>query len=145
MLDVAGDRKSTSAELKQIKKSHKQDKDKDKQQHYLFSKWMWFGSGFYGLAALWTFIVVEAVDLFNFVFSFPGFATLFGGGIINFLLSVLLNQLGNVVTAFVWFTYWSDSAMPVWILVAYVGYMAGMSAAKRTHRSNIARSIEHSD
>ena len=143
MLDVDGDRKSTSEELKRIKKSHKQEKGK--QQHYLFGKWMWFGSGFYGLTALWTFIVVEFLDVFNFVFSFPGFATLFGDGFIAFLLSAILNQLSNIVTAFVWFNYWSDDSIIVWVVVAYAGYMVGMSAAKRTHKSNVTRSTGHSD
>ena len=130
MLDINADRKTTAADLKQAKKAFK--KDKGKSQNYLYGKWLWFGSGFYGLAALWTFIVVEFKDLFNFVFAFPGFEALFGDGLVSFLIAAILNQIGNLGTAFTWFRFWPDNTVLIWIAFAYLGYIAGIQIAKRS-------------
>jgi len=134
MLDIDADRKTTSTELKEIHKSYKQDKNK--KRNYLHGKWMWFGSGFYGLAALWTFIVVEFLDLINFVFSFPGFTKLLENGFVDFIIKTILNQVGNIVSAFVWFQYWSEDSILTWFIVAYAGYMVGIYVAKNTHKTN---------
>jgi hypothetical protein len=130
MLDINAARKTTAAELKQAKKTFK--KEKRQNQNYLYGKWLWFGSGFYGLAALWTFIVVELKDLFYFIFAFPGFEALFGDGLMSFLIGVIVNQIGNLGSAFTWFHYWPDNSVLVWVACAYLGYMAGIKMAKRT-------------
>lgn len=96
----------------------------------IFDRWMWFGSGFYGLAALWTFIIVEVQDMFRFVFAFPGFAEIFKHGVVQAIIDLVLNQLMNIFSAFVWFNYWSDASLLTWVLVAYVGYLAGLQVAK---------------
>jgi hypothetical protein len=41
-----------------------------------------------------------------------------------------MNQLSNLINAFVWFSYW-DGSMLIWVLVAYAGYLAGIEAARR--------------
>ena len=130
MLDINADRKTTAAELKLANKAFKEEKGKKK--NYLYGKWLWFGSGFYGLAALWTFIVVELKDLFYFIFAFPGFEALFGNGFISFLIAAILNQIGNIGSAFTWFHYWPDNSVLIWIAAAYLGYMMGIQMAKRT-------------
>lgn len=98
--------------------------------NYVFDRWMWFGSGFYGLAALWTFVVIETIDIFTFIFTFPGFAKLFENGIFALITSLIVNQIGNIVSAFIWFKYWTDDSIGWWFLIAYLGYMAGMKVAK---------------
>jgi len=98
---------------------------------YVYDKWMWFGSGFYGLAGLWTFAAIEISQFFGFIFNFPDFSVLFGDGLIAFLIELGLNQLGNVIQAFVWFSYWPSDSMLIWILVAYLGYWAGVELARR--------------
>ena len=130
MLDINADRKTTATELKLANKAFK--KEKGKKKNYLYGEWLWFGSGFYGLAALWTFIVVELKDLFYFIFAFPGFEALFGNGIVSFLIAAILNQIGSIGSAFTWFHYWTDNSVLIWIAAAYLGYMAGIQMAKRT-------------
>lgn len=128
-LEIKADRKATAGSLKEMKKA---SKEKDAAgQNYIYDKWMWFGSGFYGLAALWTFLVMELVDLFNLVFDFPGFASLLAGGIINVILRGLMNQIENIVSAFLWFNYWSDGSPVIPLVVTYIGYLGGVELAKR--------------
>ncbi|MFT5573790.1 MAG: hypothetical protein ACI9FR_002726 [Cryomorphaceae bacterium] len=161
-LDIAGNRKSIQAELKQMKKSHKSDKstktkiskadktpltDKlrntyfthvvnvsenraENTANYFFDRWMWFGSGFYGLAALWTLLVVEVMDVINFVISFPGLNKLFADGVVSLVVDLVLNQITNIISAFIWFTYWGNDSVVTWFLTAYLGYMAGMKVAQ---------------
>jgi hypothetical protein len=128
-LEKKADRKETAGALKEIKV---ESKAKDQGgQNYLFDKWMWFGSGFYGVAALWTFMVIELLDFVKFIFNFPGFASLFADGVVNLFVTVLLNQLGNIISAFIWFNYWSDGSPITWFLIAYLSYLAGIELAKR--------------
>lgn len=133
-LDRQADRKGIERGVKKIKASFKSEKKKTfaekSKTDLVFEKWMYFGSGFYGLAALWTFLVIEVGELIGFVFNFPGFDVLFGDGLISFLFNLGMNQLSNLISAFVWFSYW-DGSMLIWTLVAYAGYLAGIKAARR--------------
>jgi hypothetical protein len=128
-LEIKADRKATAGSLKEMKKASKQ-KDVGG-QNYIYDKWMWFGSGFYGLAALWTFLVMELVDILNLIFNFPGFASLLADGLINAIIRVLLYQLQNIVNAFLWFNYWSVGSPVIWLVVAYFGHLGGIELAKR--------------
>ena len=133
-LDRQSDRKSIERGVKKIKKSFKSEKNKSfaekSKTDFVSEKWMYFGSGFYGLAALWTFLVIELSELIDFVFNFPGLDVIFGDGLISFLFNLGMNQLGNLISAFVWFSYWDGSVL-IWVLVAYAGYYAGIEAARR--------------
>lgn len=154
-VDISGKPKDIEAEIKQLKQARKKDKtplkerlrnaffksqsmhNGDKQKHnteVLLDRWMWFGSGFYGLAAVWTLAVVEVMDLINFLRSFAGFAELFDSGVVALLTSFAVNQFTNIYSAFAWFTYWTQHAIGLWILVAYIGYTIGMKIAMRQHR-----------
>jgi hypothetical protein len=128
-LQIKADRKAIAGSLKEMKKVSKQ-KDVGG-QNYIYDKWMWFGSGFYGLAGLWTFLVMELVDILNLIFNFPGFASLLADGFIKVIVRGLLNQLENIVSAFVWFNYWSEGSPVIWLVVAYFGYLGGIELAKR--------------
>ncbi len=128
-IDREADNKAVKLRLKKMKTSFK--KKETQSSNYIYNKWMWFGSGFYGLAALWTFSVIEVSDFLSFIFRFPGFAVLFEDGIIGFVISVALGQLGNMITAFIWFSYWPADSILLWILVAYLGYWGGVELARR--------------
>ena len=128
-LEIHADRKKTAENVKKMKKTSKQKGNGG--QNYLYDKWMWFGSGFYGLAALWTFIVIELADMANFVFNFPGLDSLLAKGVVNALVTILLNQLENILNAFIWFNYWSDGWPLTWFLIAYLSYLGGIELAKR--------------
>lgn len=128
-IDREADHKTITSRLKNMKKVVA---DKENQNaNYVYEKWTWFGSGFYGLAGLWTFAVIEITQFFGFIFNFPGFEELFGDGIIDFIITFFVNQLGNVIQAFVWFAYWPSDSIIIWILVAYLGYWAGVELARR--------------
>jgi len=156
-LDIRADRKAISTELKQMRKNEKKQRAEAKKgkknendfsnflqlrdskpsqaeenAEMLYGRWMWFGGGFYGLAALWTFAVVEVLDILGFIYNFPGFAKLFEHGVWSLVGDLIANQIMNIVSAFVWFNYWSGSS-PVWLwfVVAYLGYLLGMELAKR--------------
>ncbi|MFK7864228.1 MAG: hypothetical protein AB8B95_08400 [Pseudohongiellaceae bacterium] len=131
-IDRNADQKSTKQQLKSQAKSLKkkwQLGDKSKAA-YIYGRWAAFGGGFYGLAALWTFVVIEVTQAIDFTLNFPGFAELFEDGVVSFAVELLINQIGNMVSAFVWFGYWPSNTMVLWVLVAYAGYRLGMGFAK---------------
>lgn len=155
-VDISGNQKDIEAELAQLKQARKKDraslkeklrnaffkseagqdnKKLDQNAELLLDRWVWFGSGFYGLAAVWTLAVVEVMDLVNFISTFPGFAELFDNGVFALLISFVVNQFTNIYSAFAWFTYWTQHAVGLWILVAYAGYMIGMKIAKLQHQN----------
>lgn len=100
---------------------------------YLESNWMKFGGGFYGLTALYTFFAIEIFDLVGLLFDWSALAALFDQGLIDLAIDFLMNQIGNVVVAFVWFNYWPGpgDSMLLGIAVAYGAYLSGIELARR--------------
>ncbi len=123
------DEKALRNELKALKKSVKEDKS-----DLINTRWMKFGGGFYGVAALWTFVVIETTDFLSFLWNFAGVAALFEDGVISFIVSVFINQITNFISAFLWFTWWprneGDAPVILWFFVAYAGYLAGFRLAR---------------
>jgi hypothetical protein len=128
-LDREDDPKLIKSKLKNIKQDFKTRGTG--QGNFLYRKWMWFGGGFYGLAGLWTFVATEIVDIARFLqqFTDPGY---FAGGLIDLLMRFLMNQLGNLINAALWFTYWpgENESTLVWVFVAYAGYWIGVRLAR---------------
>ena len=138
-LDRTHDSKTVAQSIKQIRKERK--KNKNLKTNLVQTKWMQFGGGFYGTAALWTFLAIELKELTSLFTDFPGFATLMENGLLNLIVSLLVNQFTNFVAAMVWFTYWAEGgvSIAIWIGAAYGGYLLGMLSAKndwypRLHR-----------
>ena len=135
------DRKAIKSQLQSVRTKFKADKKvkvKDDtnakaklKSDIVFDKWMWFGSGFYGLAALWTFVIIEITDVFNFIFNNPGWAVLLADGVVSLVFDVLANQISNIVSAFVWFSFWDVGSIWLLVLIAYAGYWLGIEAARR--------------
>lgn len=123
-LDRNAGRKSIEAQVKKIKKH-------GGNSNYMMEKWMWFGSGFYGLAGLWTFAVIEIGDLLRVIFNPSSIPESFDHGFVTAAVELVLNQLGNLITAFLWFSYWADNGIITWLLVAYVGCWIGVELARR--------------
>lgn len=139
-IDRKADQKSIKEQLKSRAKSLKKKRklgDKSKAA-YVYGRWAAFGGGFYGLAALWTFVVIEVVQAIDFTLNFPGFAALFEDGFVNFAVDLLINQISNMVSAFVWFGYWPSNTVILWVLVAYCGYRLGMELAKQGREFDVA-------
>lgn len=134
-VDRKADRKTIKSHIKLL---HKEAKANKKQKvNLVYDNWMWFGSGFYGLVALWTFVIVELQDIYNFVFHNPGIEALFSEGLIGLIVNMVINQFQNIVTAFVWFSFWDADSIPLWVLVAYAGYWVGVEMARRDLHTQI--------
>jgi hypothetical protein len=138
-LDRNADHKAIRSSLQNIKKAAKDKATRDRD--FFQTKWMKFGGGFYGVAGLWTFFVIEATDLFSFVWNFPGFADLFKDGLISFIVNALANQLINFISAMIWFTYWptAERNLLVWIATAYLGYLLGIKLARSGFTTRLSR------
>lgn len=133
-LDRTQDSKTVAESIKLLRKSRKQNKPL--QTDLVQTKWMQFGGGFYGSAALWTFLMIELQELIDFFANFPGISTLFDDGLVNLVVSLLVNQFTNFIAAIIWFTYWTDGGVTIaiWMAVAYLGYLSGMTAARADWR-----------
>ncbi len=124
------DRKTIRSGLKQLKKSSSKT---DKQsEHVLHKKWMKFGGGFYGVAALWTLIVIEVGGIASVIAHPSAIETMFEGGVLKFLVDWAIGQATTFVQAVTWFNWWSEKAQSpaIWFLVAMGGYVAGLELAR---------------
>jgi len=128
-MDREADRKAIKNHIKSLKATYKSNKKH--KINIVQDKWMRFGGGFYGLAALWTFLVIEITDAYNFTFHNPGTDVLFGDGMVSLIFEALSNQLENFISAFVWFGYWEVDSIVVLMLTAYAGYWLGIEVARR--------------
>ncbi len=129
-LDRNAGRKSVGVEVKKLKKSFNKKKEGGT-ANYMAEKWLWFGGGFYGLAALWTFAVIELLDIVRLILSPSTILDAFDNGLVSAVIQLAANQLSNLITAFVWFGYWGDDGILVWLAVAYAGYWIGVELARR--------------
>jgi hypothetical protein len=117
---------------KRVKKTKRLSKNTDnKRARFLLGKWGAFGSGFYGLAGCWTFIVIEAGELWAFIRG-GGFTDFVGGSLLGLIIDVVVSQISNFVTAFLWFSYWPGPSESIWlwILIAFLGYRVGIELAR---------------
>src|SRR4029079_2507154 len=78
--DVArdADSKTIDAGLKEIKEAAK--KSKEHSGSVVYTKWMKFGGGFYGVAALWTLLMIEASGIAGMVAHPSTIETMFQNG-----------------------------------------------------------------
>jgi hypothetical protein len=94
------------------------------------SKIMSFGGGFYGTMAILTYLLIETVEIWQFlglVFTPDDWFQNFG---FDMLVNFIINSITNLIAAFVWFGTLPDF-LPVgngwiWIAAAYTGYIAGL-------------------
>jgi hypothetical protein len=125
------DRKAIRAGLKQIKSETK--KSQAPADSILHAKWMRFGGGFYGVAALWTLIVIETGGLAAFVAHPSSLEAMFKDGVIGFLVNLVVNQFTGFLQALLWFNWWSARGhnSVTWIAVAWFAYLGGLNLARR--------------
>lgn len=135
--NLAAQYKERVQEHKKAQKENTADTDEDAP---LFSKkWggdmfhnkvMSFGGGFYGTMALLTYIVVETIEVWNFLGKIFGSGSWFENLGFGLILDFIVNSIMNFVAAMVWFITLQDF-LPiekgfVWLVVAYGGYLAGL-------------------
>jgi len=129
----------SEASLKSITKSvkkAKKSKEKDRPDiHPVHRKWMKFGGGFYGIVAMYTYVLVEWQELVSFISSFGGLGAFIRNLGIDVIIRILIEGLMNFVTAIAWPFYWigelGSSHMWVWLGTTYAAYWLGMKSAQR--------------
>jgi len=80
---------------------------------------------------LWTFAVIEIADVFRVILNPSAILEALSDGVIAALIELALNQVSNLIAAFVWFGYWGEDGILAWLLVAYAGYWIGVGMARR--------------
>ena len=123
-------RKAIGASLKSIRKSEKESRQTS--DSLLHAKWMKFGGGFYGVAAAWTLIYIEASGVIG-VIAHPSTAQdMFRNGIGGFITQQITGQVNTFVDAATWFNWWPGRGHNpiVWFGVAYLAYIAGLELAR---------------
>jgi len=98
-------------------------------------KWMDFGGGFYGVMALFTFIVLELGQIIDFLANFTSIADFIARIGLNMLIQQLLEALMNFVWSLIWPVAWLDrvggvESGAVWLAISYIGYRAGHHYAR---------------
>ena len=119
------------AEQKANRKNARRTGVKPDEDSFWLGKWMWFGGGFYGLTALWTLLVMEFQEAFNFALNFVSWWEQYEGSALSLLIQFFVSQLANVIAALVWFSYWGEGFSLLWVAVAWFGYLAGNEIARR--------------
>lgn len=124
------DRKALEASLKEINKAAKESKEPH--DSLLHAKWMKFGGGFYGVAAAWTLIVIEASGIAGFIARPAKIEGIFRDGLVDFIVGQVTSQIGTFVQAATWFSWWPQKGHgPIaWFVVAYLAYLAGLNLAR---------------
>lgn len=126
------DRKAIQSTLKQVKEAS--NKSEARANGLLHTKWMKFGGGFYGVAALWTLIVIEVSGVVSTLADpSSSLKAMFSHGLINFIVNLFVNQFTAFIQALIWFDWWPGKKhdLVIWFIVAYLGYLAGLNLARR--------------
>jgi len=85
-----------------------------------------YGAGFYGIAALWTLVVVELRDLWAIVLDPGPFLELLSRGPNAWFGAFVRAQVEAITTAFTWFFYWGDEFYVAALIAGYFAWRAGM-------------------
>ena len=110
-------------------------KDKKRRQELdpVMHQWLRFGGGFYGLVAVYTWLLIQWDDVLTF---FAGawhlVFDLSINGLINLFVRLLIDSFVNFGLAIAWPAYWlAEDRNPWWLLLAaYCGYWLGIKAAQ---------------
>jgi hypothetical protein len=98
----------------------------------LHAKWFKFGGGFYGITALYTYLLIEWDEILELLGSLGDLVLRFD---ISVLISFFIASITNFIGAVTWPLYWMSQSQSgqvwIWFVVAYGGYWLGMSAALR--------------
>lgn len=104
--------------------------DKKTRDDFFHNKAMFFGGGFYGTMALFTYVIIEIDEILQFlgvVFT-PG--AWFQNLGIDLIINFFINSIMNIVNAFIWFKTLDDYVRIgngwIWLGAAYLGYIAGV-------------------
>ena len=124
------DHKAIDARLKEVRKTDKESSEIS--DSLLHAKWMKFGGGFYGVAAAWTLIYIEASGIVGVILHPSAVSDMFSRGIGHLIEQQIASQITTLVDAATWFAWWPEKGHNpvVWFVVAYVAYLAGLELAR---------------
>jgi hypothetical protein len=93
---------------------------------------MEFGGGFYGVAAAWTLIYIEASGIVEIILHPSVLLEMFHKGIGEFIAHKISDQVTSFVDAATWFSWWPGRGHGpvVWFVVAYGAYLVGLNLAR---------------
>jgi hypothetical protein len=142
--DLQAQYKKIKSDAKKAKKSAKQTGEHDEAEtpffhnrkggDILYGKLLFFGGGFYGTMAVFTYLIIEMLEILAFfgkIIDVSNWQFTFN---IQFLVDLLINSIMNIVAAFIWF-----QTLPkfieinngfIWIGAAYLGYLGGVHFTK---------------
>lgn len=99
----------------------------------VYNKWLSFGGGFYGVAALITYVVVELGEIGDFIMQFDGFLSLISNITPALFIGLFIESLKNFIVAIAWPAYWLDAIRSdyiwLWFIAAFAGYRVGTGFA----------------
>lgn len=94
------------------------------------NKVTFFGGGFYGTMAVLTYILIEAVEIWQFLIGLVDPYTWINRIGLDLIIEFLVNSFTNLVAAFVWFNtlpeYIDIDNGFIWLGASYLGYLAGL-------------------
>ena len=126
------DTRALGKEIKMMSKNKGEQKLDPVQQ-----KWVKFGGGFYGVAAFFTWTIIEVSDLIAMVMEFGGFLQFLKALGFNLVIEVIIEAIMNFVSAMIWPFYWLQRIDTghtwLWFLTAYGGYWVGLKLAQVIH------------
>jgi hypothetical protein len=100
----------------------------------MFNKLLFFGGGFYGTMALFTYLIIEVVEILTFLGKIIDLTNWHFTFNIQFLVDLFVNSIMNIVAAFIWFKtlpeYVDVNNGFVWIAAIYIGYLCGIHFTK---------------
>jgi hypothetical protein len=100
----------------------------------MFNKLLFFGGGFYGTMALFTYLIIEVLEILAFLGKIVDLANWHFTFDIQFLVALFVNSIMNIVAAFIWFQtlpgYVDVNNGFIWIAAIYIGYLGGIHFTK---------------
>jgi hypothetical protein len=97
---------------------------------FFHNKVMSFGGGYYGTMAVLTYILIELVEIWQFLVGILSPSTWIDKLGLDLLIEFFINSLTNLIAAFLWFAtlpeYITINNGFVWLAASYLGYLAGM-------------------
>lgn len=135
-IEAFASNKELDQKLKAIKKEGKEKKKQKKQaekENFAIKKWMGFGGGFYGTAALFTYAYIEVGEVMSFIGKVLDLENWHIPELFDLILGFIINSFMNLLDALLWFQYFDlgshSFAIPAAFLAAYAGYAVGARLA----------------
>jgi len=99
-----------------------------------------FGAGFYGTMAVLTYVLIELIEIWQFLGKVFGPGSWFENIGLHLIIDFFINSIMNFVSAFIWFStlpkYLPVENGWVWLVAAYLGYLVGVKLTTQ-HGDNI--------